>query len=79
MLKEKRLYRIIILSCIIGGGMGNLCERLFNEFNVIDFMNFGIGAIRTGILNVADLSVTFGIVALLFFEIKTDKRQNARL
>jgi signal peptidase II len=70
MINEKKNYRIIICSCIIGGGMGNLIDRLFNEFTVIDFMNFGIGYIRTGILNAADLSVTFGVIFLMIFEMK---------
>jgi signal peptidase II len=74
MLKEKKIYRIVILSCVIGGGIGNLSDRLFNGFNVIDFLNFGIGNIRTGILNVADLSVTFGMVVLLIFEMRNDRR-----
>ena len=74
MIKEKKNYRIIICSCIIGGGIGNLIDRLFNEFTVIDFMNFGIGNIRTGILNVADLSITFGVIILLIFEMIQKKR-----
>ena len=68
MIKEKKNYHIIICSCIIGGGIGNLVDRLFNGFTVIDFMNFGIGNIRTGILNVADISVTFGVILLIIFE-----------
>jgi signal peptidase II len=71
MTKETKIYRIIIGSCIIGGGIGNLIDRLFNNFKVMDFINFGIGNIRTGILNVADLSVTFGVIILMIFEIKT--------
>jgi signal peptidase II len=65
---ETRIYRILIGSSIMGGGLANLIDRLFNEFKVIDFMNFGIGNIRTGILNVADLSVTFGAILLLIME-----------
>jgi signal peptidase II len=68
MFKENKKYRIVIISCMIGGGIGNLVDRLFNGFKVIDFMNFGIGNIRTGILNVADISVTFGVIALIIFE-----------
>ena len=79
--KEKKLFRILTGSCVIGGGMGNLLDRIRNNFHVIDFMNFGIGEIRTGILNVADMSVTFGVIALLIFEIavtrQTATRQNA--
>lgn len=52
------------IACLIGGGLGNLQDRLFNDFRVVDFLNFGIGGLRTGILNVADLSVTFGAIAL---------------
>ena len=77
MVKEEKKYRIIICSCIIGGGIGNLVDRLFNEFTVIDFMNFGIGKIRTGILNVADISVTFGIIILIIFEMIQSKQVTA--
>jgi signal peptidase II len=75
MVKETKKYRIIIGSCIIGGGIGNLVDRLFNNFTVIDFMNFGIGNIRTGILNVADLSVTFGVIIFIIFEIVMEYRK----
>ena len=68
MFREDKMYRVIIISCIIGGGIGNLADRLFNEFKVIDFINVGIGNIRTGILNIADLSVTFGCIILMIFE-----------
>jgi signal peptidase II len=74
MFKETRNYRIIIMSCIIGGGIGNLVDRLLNGFKVIDFMNFGIGNIRTGILNVADLSVTFGAILLIVYETIKNKQ-----
>jgi signal peptidase II len=68
MAKETKLYRLITGACIIGGGMGNLTDRLFNEFKVTDFLNLSIGTIRTGILNMADVSVTFGALLLLIFE-----------
>ena len=68
MFKEDDARRIIYLSCIIGGGLGNLADRLLNNFMVIDFMNFGIFKLRTGILNIADLSVTAGAICLLLDE-----------
>lgn len=61
---------IIVIVSIIGGGLGNLIDRLTNNFRVVDFLNFGIGPLRTGILNVADMSVTFGILFLIFYRIK---------
>ncbi|MDR2588035.1 MAG: signal peptidase II [Spirochaetales bacterium] len=72
--RETKLYRIITGSCIIGGGFGNLADRFFGNFTVVDFLNFGIGNIRTGILNSADMSVTFGIIAFFIFETRAKKR-----
>ncbi len=62
--------QVISLACIIGGGVGNLWDRIFNNGIVVDFMNFGIGNLRTGILNVADLSITFGAVAFILLQPK---------
>lgn len=68
---------IVLVSTIIAGGLGNLFDRLFNDFRVVDFLNFGIGPVRTGILNVADMSVTFGAIILLLYEIFRKKpKQN---
>ena len=60
--------RAIIISTIVGGGLGNLFDRMVQGFMVVDFLNFGIGPVRTGILNVADLSITFGAIAFLWYE-----------
>jgi signal peptidase II len=78
MFRENRTYRIISLSCVIGGGIGNLTDRLFNDFRVIDFMNFGIGELRTGVLNVADLSVTFGALCMVLLEWWDARRERKR-
>lgn len=59
-----RLKTIFLVSAI-AGGLGNLADRTFNNFMVVDFLNFGIGRLRTGVLNVADLSITFGFIAYL--------------
>ena len=71
--KNKKL--VIVVVTIIAGGLGNLIDRIFNDFHVVDFLNFGIGPVRTGILNVADMSVTFGVIYLLYYQFKT-KKQN---
>lgn len=68
--KVKDTKLIMLIATIIGGGLGNLIDRLISNFKVIDFVNFGIGSFRTGILNVADMAVTFGIVALIFYQLK---------
>lgn len=66
--KEKNLIKIILLTSFVAGGLGNLVDRLMNNFRVVDFLNFGIGRLRTGILNVADLSITFAAVLLVLYE-----------
>ena len=64
---------VIVFVCIIGGGLGNLIDRLLNDFTVVDFINFGIGTFRTGILNVADMSVTFGVAYLIIEQFKGNR------
>jgi signal peptidase II len=76
--REEKLYRIIAGACIVGGGMGNLIDRIINNFFVIDFLNFGIGSLRTGILNIADISVTFGALFFLFYELRDAKKLKLR-
>ena len=67
-LTDKKL--IVVYATIIGGGLGNLIDRLLNDFTVVDFLNFGIGSLRTGILNVADMSVTFGVLFLIIHSLQ---------
>jgi signal peptidase II len=67
--REKKRIRALLLTTIIAGGMGNLTDRLVNNFMVIDFLNFGIGNFRTGILNIADISITFGAILLILYEL----------
>ena len=67
MLRSPSLSWLLLsgLCCIAGGGFGNLADRLFHGGRVSDFLNFGIGSLRTGILNVADLAITTGCILLL--------------
>ena len=55
---------------IIGGGLSNVFDRIFFNGYVTDFMNIGIGNIRSGIFNFADLSIMLGAGILMFFYIK---------
>ena len=60
------LSTAIAWSLVLSGGLGNLLDRIMNDGRVIDFMNLGIGPLRTGIFNVADVCITIGVVLLLF-------------
>lgn len=69
--------RMISLSLVVGGGVGNLIDRIFNEGRVIDFMNIGIGPLRTGIFNVADIAISLGAVWLCVIYFKASKEKAA--
>lgn len=52
--------QVIAMSFILGGGISNIYDRVLYG-KVVDFMNMGIGSLRTGIFNVADVSIMIGI------------------
>lgn len=59
---------------IAAGGMGNLVDRIVRDGRVIDFMNLGLGPVRTGIFNVADVQIMLGLGLLLFARRHADAR-----
>ena len=58
--KPTRL-QIVALALICGGGIGNLVDRVRYDGHVTDFLNVGLGTIRTGIFNVADVALMVGV------------------
>ena len=69
---DKTLDKISIIgfSLIIGGGIGNIFDRIVYG-SVTDFLylNFG-GIFKTGIFNIADMSVTTGMILILISSFK---------
>lgn len=65
-IKTKALdkYSIIALTAIAGGGIANVYDRIvYGE--VTDFLHIDFGGIfRTGIFNIADVSVSTGMIML---------------
>jgi signal peptidase II len=57
------LMSIGIIFCI-GGGMGNLYDRIVHG-SVTDFMHVKFGALQTGIFNAADVSIMIGLGLIL--------------
>ena len=53
------------LALVVAGGCGNLLDRIFNQGRVIDFLNLGIGPLRTGIFNLADVVISIGVLWLV--------------
>src|SRR3954451_5182950 len=55
----------LALAFIIGGGIGNLIDRLRFAGRVTDFIYLQTGPLHTGVFNVADMAITFGVLWLL--------------
>lgn len=54
------------VALIVGGGVGNLIDRVRYGGYVVDFLNVGIGSLRTGIFNVADMAIMTGVILWAF-------------
>ena len=75
--KQLNMLQVVCISTIIGGGISNIFDRILFGGYVTDFLNFGIGGLRTGILNFADMSITFGAIVLIVVQyIKERKIKN---
>lgn len=64
--RDALLYELA-LALFIAGGVSNWLDRLLRG-SVVDFLNLGIGPLRTGIFNVADVAITAGVVLLVLAE-----------
>ena len=60
---------IIGFSLIIGGGIGNIFDRIVYG-SVTDFLYLNFEFFKTGIFNIADLSVTIGMILILISSFK---------
>lgn len=66
-LQQMSTAKIFSIALVFSGGIGNIIDRILFDRHVTDFMNVGIGNLRTGIFNVADMCVTAGVIGLLLF------------
>lgn len=73
--KDKSLdnWSLFAFASIIGGGLANVYDRIVYG-SVTDFFHMDLGGVfRTGIFNMADLSVTTGMIILVFVSFKKKK------
>ena len=69
--KELDQMSLIAFCCIVGGGIANVFDRIVLG-SVTDFFYIDLGGMfRTGIFNIADVSVTTGMIMLLVASFKT--------
>jgi signal peptidase II len=60
-------------ALLISGGFANVIDRAVKG-TVTDFMVMGQGAFTTGVFNIADMAIMFGILIVLFFGRETQSR-----
>ena len=82
-LLTKKIHRapyVASVALIIGGGLGNLVDRLFKNGSVVDFIDFRL--INFPIFNFADICAVVGGILLCLFvvidEIKDTKSKKAQ-
>ncbi len=61
---------------LIGGGMGNIYDRIVHG-SVTDFLHMDFVLFRTGVFNLADVSIMIGIGLLLLQTIQAKKAEKA--
>lgn len=63
--REASLPLVMGLGLFAGGGLANWLDRLLHGGAVTDFVTLGLGPLRTGVFNVADLAILAGVAALV--------------
>jgi signal peptidase II len=64
-------------ALIASGGFSNWVDRARFGGSVVDFMNMGIGSLRTGVFNIADLAILAGIGVLFVHGYRKEKAEKA--
>lgn len=62
--KAMPFWQMLAFVLLLAGGLSNLFDRIFRGA-VIDFMNMGLGNLRTGIFNVADMAIMAGLIIMI--------------
>jgi len=71
------LARVIAISLVTGGALGNLLDRLRSPRGVVDFIDVGIGTSRWPTFNVADMAISCGAILLAIVLWREDSRPAA--
>lgn len=66
-------WTLLGLALFIGGGASNWIDRVMRG-SVVDFLNVGLGPVRTGIFNVADVAIMAGAGAVALAAFMQRKR-----
>ena len=64
------------LGFALGGGLGNLYDR-WRHGSVTDFMHIDFGVFQTGIFNMADVSLSLGVI-IMFIALSRERRDGIK-
>lgn len=62
--ESHELMRVLAISMVSAGAIGNLIDRIASEHGVVDFIDVGFGLHRWPTFNVADMAVSGGAFLL---------------
>jgi len=68
--RETRPWQVAGITLLAASGIGNLIDRLLFDGRVTDFLNIGVGSLRTGIFNIADIVGMVGLAVLLLANVE---------
>ena len=71
-------WAAIGLVLVVAGGASNWIDRVVRG-RVVDFLNVGIGPLRTGIFNVADVAIMLGVVVVALGELRRGRARRGVL
>jgi len=63
--RQLNMWGVAGFTLLAASGLGNLIDRLLRDGHVTDFLNVGLGSVRTGIFNFADMLGVVGLVLLM--------------
>ena len=73
----KNKITLLSLSLILSGALGNLIDRIFRGY-VVDFISFKLFNHYMPIFNIADISITFGVIILIWITMKEENKHDKK-
>lgn len=70
------LVRVLAISMVSAGAIGNLIDRLASEHGVVDFIDVGVGMHRWPTFNIADMAVSGGAFLLAWVLWREENRDD---
>jgi signal peptidase II len=64
-----RGWHAVGLALFVSGGASNWIDRVVRG-SVVDFMHVGVGPVRTGVFNVADVAIMVGAIVVVWVEFR---------